>query len=208
MARKKIPEPKKRSPSDTPRAERPDPNASHRRVFTAQEARQQRFLIGQLWIRGVSVPRRIADLLERLPPQQGGLGYRIGAHRVASILNEVRASLLAHDDATLAEEKFRQRERLMQDANNARAEKKWSIAIDAERLIAKIAGTEAPLRVDVNVGLQRDLASVLAELSSEELDLLVEDASQHEKKSRAYDALPAKVIEAESVEVMPTVVKR
>lgn len=191
----------------TPRYENPDPNVRERRSFSPAEVRQQRFMIGQLWINGVGDPRRIADLLER-SPAQGGLGYRLGKMRVEKLLADVKATLLAQDNATLAENKFRQRERLLRDANNARADKKWSAAIAAEKLISEIDGTLAPLQVNVDMRVQGAIATVLAELSPEDLDDLVEEQRAIENKARAYDALPAKVIEAEAVEVAPEVAKR
>jgi hypothetical protein len=71
-------------------------------------------------------------------------------------------------------------------------QKQYSAAVGAQRLLAQIMGTLAPVRLEISTGdVQRDaMVTIVSNVSDEEMDQLVGEQAEFERRARA--ALPVK----------------
>lgn len=164
---------------------------TNHRIYTRLEVLEHEALVEQALTAGASMA-----IVGRLLKAKFG----VGLNHARKLVNRTLDKWAVESEKHRATNKASAEARLMSDARNARAEKKWSAAVQAEHLLADIQGTREPIKIDVDVRVGEAMVALVASMSGAELERIALEA---EEKDRFWREHHPDVIDVQGVLMLP-----
>lgn len=150
--------------------------------YTPEETREQLAFVEGLEAK-YATASQIADLWEK---KTNG---RLTRSRVTWLIKVVRERWKTEDESNRPYWKARQIRSIEDDIRAARAKRDYSSVGRLQQLLAKIMGTEAPTRVEVDVVINQAIMHVIAGMPREKLNEVLEEERALEEDARRWRML-------------------
>lgn len=143
-----------------------------RRITPAEKHRRLK-IVEELWYRGL--PERGIKEALAAAVQEGKLEYSVGPSTLRRLIAKVRERIEAEHESNRGVWKAQAITRISREIRDATAKNQWGAVVGLERLLADIQGTREPILVDVNVRVQAVVVRVIANMSKEQMDGLLDE---------------------------------
>jgi hypothetical protein len=148
--------------------------------YTAEQSRKQEEVVEQLLLQGYTTVGSIRKVCQKHFEQQFGLTHKVSHERIKSLVERVRKRWEEQISYSQTDLRSAALQRSYGVIRKAHAKEDLDLVLEAEKHVAKIEGTYAPLKISASVEVKHALVQVIGNMTVEQINQTLDEFHQKE----------------------------